>query len=167
MADFTSNPIWISKMERRFDGLDLNKNGYLEKKDFEIYAKNLAKIHKVGSEKEEYYFKRVSALFYNDDDGKSVSKKEFVEKMKKLVSRKDAKDVIREYCEGLCEILDVNNDKRISLPELKALLEAANLDKKIANKIFAVADTDRDGYLSFEEYHEILLKIFLTAEDVF
>ena len=45
MADFTSNPIWISKMERRFDGLDLNKNGYLEKKDFEIYAKNLAKIH--------------------------------------------------------------------------------------------------------------------------
>ena len=166
MADFTYDPVWIQKIETRFDALDVNKNGYIDNTDFRAFAKNLSKIHKVGPEKEEEYYQKITQVYYNQGHGETINKQQFVENMRKLVARPDARKILEDYSDVHRDILDINKDGVISFKEYEALLVASNLGKEVARKFFTAMDTDGDGVISIEELSKCVLDYICSAKPV-
>ena len=142
--EYLKNELWVHRMQEAFTLLDVNKNGYLELEDFEISTRNLQREAKAGD-----------AL---------------VDNLRKAV---------HEFCAGFGLKKGMKLTKDEWLPKFSAFVvsECARKQRgeepllfKVNNAEFDIVDTNRDGFVTLEEYR-VLVKAWNydpdTADETF
>lgn len=149
--------------------LDADQSGFVEEKDFEIFAENFAKIrgYTVGSPQHSDLLSKFRTVWENywapadaDGDGK-VSADEFCQALDSAISSGNTSD---ELMPALFDLVDQNEDGTISLDEHKMFFIALGIDAEQSLVVFAKLDTDRDGFLSKEEFLQAGRDFFFADE---
>ncbi|KYC38131.1 hypothetical protein WA1_37920 [Scytonema hofmannii PCC 7110] len=154
------------KLTVLFRGLDVDKNGFVEREDFARIASNFARIRgwETGSSDYENLHNQVISMwedYWIDADlnkDNKVSLDEFIESYSKqyVVDNDSSAAAWQEPMATLFEVIDINGDKKIALEEYKQLLTAFGFNASGYEEIFQHLDTNGDGYISKQEYLQLI-----------
>jgi len=151
---------------RRFDFYDTNKNGILNKEDYETRAKTTAKFLGINEGSDEYkkmfdlwlnrwniLSKSVSNL-YGDKD--FITQEEFLGYCEKLQTDDTLFDKdITQFAKSFLSF-DVDHDGKLSYQEftnVRRALKPDTTDVELKNT-FDLVDKDKNGFISFDEMVE-------------
>lgn len=164
----------INKLERFFYILDYDRNGVIEKDDFEAIAENLCILWglKEGEEGYNKVFKRFIDgwdkfnFYVNDNTGKASWEdwKRFAEEVM-IYGDKDQFDrFVEEFTGELFDNFDTDKDGYISLDEFIDLFVAHRIEVRFAAKSFRNLDKSKDGVISRGELIDAV-KEFFRSDD--
>ena len=126
VQDFLNNPKWVKRFDESFYQFDKDGDGYLTREDWLIFVDNLAKV--VTDRPTEIAKLRAAATEFTNATGLTAGvkadKKKFVELAANMV------------------VAEVTRVKR----------GEETLMGKLVNAMFDLLDTDRDGFITFNEY---------------
>jgi len=156
----------VKKLTVLFRGLDVDKNGVVERDDFGKIASNLARIRgwEPGSPDYENLHNQLLLMWdkywiYADlNQDNKVSLDEFVESYSKqyAVDKDSSVSAWEQPMATLFDVIDINGDEKIALEEYKQLLTAFGFDASGYEEIFQRLDTNGDGYISKQEYLQLI-----------
>lgn len=154
------------KLTVLFRGLDVDKNGFVEREDFDKITSNLAQIRgwETGSSDYENLHNHLISMWENywidadiNKDNK-VSLDEWIENYStQFVVDTDSSGAAWEQPMAvLFDVIDINSDEKIALEEYKQLLTAFGFDASGYEEIFPQLDVNGDGYISKQEYLQLI-----------
>ncbi|MCP6759694.1 MAG: EF-hand domain-containing protein [Fischerella sp. CENA71] len=154
------------KLAVLFQGLDVDKNGFVEREDFDQITSNLAQIRGWEPSSPDYENLHNQLLlmweqYWIDadlDKDNKVSLDEFVESYSKQFAVDSDSSVAawEQPMATLFDVIDINGDKKIGLEEYKQLLTAFGFNTSGYEEIFQQLDTNGDGYISKQEYLQLI-----------
>ncbi|HEY6739981.1 MAG TPA: hypothetical protein VI076_14140, partial [Actinopolymorphaceae bacterium] len=151
------------RLEARFDRLDRDANGFVERRDYETIPARLAEA--IGERNEGV--RRLEAAYLAlwdrlrgerdaDGDGR-ISRAEFVEAATNTLSDDDAYDRwLRPIVDAYVQALDRDGDGRLGTSELAAIGKSTGVAEHDVEAALGLADADHDGLLSAEELHALV-----------
>lgn len=154
------------KLTVLFRGLDVDKNGFVEREDFDKITSNLARIRgwEPGSSDYENLHNQLISMWenywidadINKDD--KVSLDEWIENYSKqfVVDTDSSGAAWEQPMTVLFDVIDINCDEKIALEEYKQLLTAFGFDVSGYEEIFPQLDVNGDGYISKQEYLQLI-----------
>lgn len=162
-----------TKLNRRFDLLDADSDGYLEREDFEALAHRLVQgftcasdspqaqaVVKTYLEFWEGFIKPMDA----DGDGK-VSREEFVSTVTGRVRAGDSFDrTYRPHMEAVVNLADADGDGVLSRGEFIRLGALAGVSEEQSNRSFLQIDTDGNGSLTAQELVAAAREFYLSDD---
>jgi len=183
--------IMKKKLAKHFQFQDSNKDGFVEKSDWEQCAQNLAEIRGWASDSSEY--KAILAKHIDiwktswlpadtDGDGK-VSKEEYLELVEQLQSGdtlsvdQDAAsqeepekkishlDRLYDLFDAIFDIIDVDDDGEIGLDDYKQYFKAWGVDESLAQDSFASIDLNSDGILKRMAFVQFGTNFFVSNDE--
>ena len=135
----------IEKLKHAFLDLDMNKDGKLSYKEF----KEGFSRHFEGKQLlQEIDFDKLVEGIDGDGDG-TISYEEFLRvtvNKKKLLNERNLKFAFDQF--------DLNKDGKLSKSELKKVLNTSS--SEYINRLLETIDDNNDGYVSFEEFKELM-----------
>ena len=135
----------IEKLKHAFLDLDMNKDGKLTYKEF----KEGFSRHFEGKQLlQEIDFDKLVEGIDGDGDG-TISYEEFLRvtvNKKKLLNERNLKIAFDQF--------DLNKDGKLSKSELKKVLNTSS--SEYINRLLETIDDNNDGYVSFEEFKELM-----------
>ena len=171
--DFLQNPTWVHRMTERFDRLDLDKNGYLSFKDWELWAKNIEKMMKPAAHlmaalraRMEEYCAAMGIV-----PGSQSTKDEFLKCIAAMAVTERAKNqegeetLLHRLNDAFFDIVDTNHDGSVTLAEWKIVLQACNIETSAANETFNRLDKDKNGKIERSELTDAEFKFWYTLDD--
>ena len=126
-VDLIKNPRWVKRIEQYFDSVDLNKNGYLTIDEFMQWAENMRVLCK-ATDSEMTELKEQLKIFWGAvgvKPGKGIPKDEFIQGMNHLArdeldrQKRGVKTLHEQLNNAFFDVMDVNNDGKVTLDELK------------------------------------------------
>ncbi|MUG99460.1 EF-hand domain-containing protein [Scytonema sp. UIC 10036] len=155
-----------NKLTAFFRGVDVDKNGFVERSDYEKITNNFADLRgwKPGSPDYENLQNRVLFLWEKywvsvdlNKDSK-VSLDEFLESCTTqfAVDNDSSTAAWFESMTALFDVIDMNGDEKIGPEEYKQFLKAFGFNVNGYEEIFQRLDANGDGYISKEEYLQLL-----------
>ena len=147
-------------MRTRFARLDLNKDGYISREDFEIMSEKLVAETK-GMTKEQVDATYRGIMNVADAFGLKKGVKKTVEEAAKSANNlilsmtpEEKKAILRSSHDPLFDAIDTNKDGHISLEEFKVYFHVVAPDITEAEIIhsFNTIDANKDGKISREEF---------------
>lgn len=150
----------LRKIRTHFTRLDINKDGYISRKDYEEIAQKIAEYGKLSQEDAA---SAMSAFLEIADildlkPGVKLTIEEASQKVHKntlsLPSDKN-KDICDRTYGMMFDAFDTNNDGHISVEEFIGIffkILAPDIKEEDARHSFNVLDTDNDGEISREEF---------------
>jgi Ca2+-binding EF-hand superfamily protein len=164
----------INKLERFFYILDFDRNGIIQKDDFEAIAENLCILWGLKEGEIEYQkvLNRFSAdwdkfnFYVNNNAGKASWEdwKRFAEDVLVGGSKELFDNYVEEFTGELFDNFDTDKDGYISLDEFIDLFVAYRIEVRFAAKSFRNLDTSKDGQISRGELIEAV-KQFFRSDD--
>ncbi|SOD63388.1 Ca2+-binding protein, EF-hand superfamily [Streptomyces zhaozhouensis] len=154
------NPVIDARLSKRFDKWDFDRNGVLEREDFEQEAARIARSFGKSATSTEAGALRDAFLGLFDylsaqsGGNPTVSRDEFLRSAGDLVYTQGEAAFNRALgpvVSGLVGLADKNNDRLINGDEFAAWLTALGLDATSAKEAFQQVDTDGNGQLTEEE----------------
>ena len=159
-VDLRKNKKWVKQMEEFFDAIDLNKNGYVTVEEILKWSDNLKELCNVTPEESEN-LKTALKEFYEAAGllpGKQLTKEEFIEGVNhlgesELEKKKLGEETLMEsLCSAFYKAMDINDDAKVTLNEVKTMMKACNMAEERAEKWFNLADKNKNGVV---ETHEL------------
>lgn len=150
----------IMRLYSRFLSLDKSNSGYLSREDF-LRIPELA-INPLGD--------RIIHAFFSVESEDSVNFRQFMRVLARFrpVKRNDNPDAINSRDEKLkfaFRLYDLDGDDKISREEILAVLHMMVGDNiteaqlsSIAERTLAEADEDKDGFITFEDFKNIMYR---------
>lgn len=167
-------PLQTNKLERFFYILDFDRNGIIEKGDFEAIAENLCILW--GLKEGENEYEKVLARFrsdwdkfnfyVNDNTGKASWEdwKRFGEKVILGGDKELFSTYVESFTGELFDNFDTDRDGYISLEEFIDLFVAYRIEVRYAAKSFKNLDRSMDGQISRGELIDAV-KEFFSSDD--
>ena len=154
------------KMAVLFQGLDVDKNGVVDREDFDQITANFARIRgwEPGSSDYENLHHQLISMWEDywinadiDKDNK-VSLDEWIESYSKqyAVDQDSSAAAWQEPMATLFEVIDIDDDEKIAVEEYKQLLTAFGFNASGYEEIFQKLDTNGDGYIFKQEYLQLI-----------
>ena len=149
------------KLTHFFQVFDTDKNGTLEKSDFDRIVSNLAEAYNLTQDSETYqyfsstYSKRWEDLAKEADTNadNKVSLEEWLSYQDKLTNDSNSNFLWVKIASSFFDIQDKDKDGAISLEEYKVLYRVHRIgDDSLAAEIFAKLDFDGDGKIMKSDY---------------
>ena len=147
----------LKKMQVRFSRLDVNKDGFTSREDFDLMAKKMTEFGKLNEEQSDAVQKAFIHIadIYELRPGVKVPIDEVIQKAhEKLLYDPDEPERAKKILGVYFNILDTNNDGHISVEEFKVylrILTPGTSDEDVVHT-FNVIDTNSDGEISQEEF---------------
>ena len=148
------------KIQRFMEVRDTDKDGLLTRADFELVVQRYKEL---GASEEQ--LEKINTCFgkaYTQlgivDDSTSLTYGEFADRFAKQLDK--FKEIIDAMLLGMFDIVDTNNDGKISFQEWVNFYKAIGIDTSYARASFDAMDTNGDGVISkdeFVKYKEYLL----------
>lgn len=166
---------WIRKMKTAFRYHDLDGNGYVSEKDITLWANELGKLFPEWREAQKKDWEAKQHQIWSDiadGQGKSegtgymVTENMFIENMFVMVSGEGAEARNRETFRGVFQLMDLDDDGKVSKKEHRRLYEATkNINPHGAIVSFSAMDQDNDGIITRDEYVDAALEFFHNFAD--
>lgn len=137
-SDFKNDPQWVHRIESLFNLLDYNKNGFLEPADWQLWVDNIEKACKPEPPSLIERLRKETGAYFADvgiTAGRHLTRDEFVNAFSEFAVRERAKKERGE----------------------KPLLYPMN------DAVYDVADTNKDGFVTIDEYRRIFVACNLPA----
>ena len=150
----------LKKIRTHFTRLDVNKNGFISRNDYEEMAQKIAHYGKLSEEDAASVMAAFMEIAKVLDlkPGVKLSIEEASQKVHtntlSLPSDQN-KDVCDRTYGMMFDAFDTNNDGRISLEEFTGVffkVLAPDIKEEDAQRSFNILDTDKDGAISREEF---------------
>ena len=148
------------KLTMLFHHQDLNHDGFLDKADFEQFAKRLCEIQNYSPGSPQYeavytqnmtVWERVRKLADKDKDNR-VSLEEHLESYGLTLSDENLyNQLVTEYVKSLLTLWDRDGDGRLSGIEYVAFAGCGGVGAEAAREAFRHLDRDGNGYLTIDE----------------
>ncbi|XP_064399153.1 luciferin-binding protein-like [Halichondria panicea] len=162
----------LRKMRTRAARLDINKDGFISREDYEIMSKRLAEYSKVTEEQAKKI--RDSVLAVADSIKLTGDTKYPVEQFAMKISQtilgntgeKNQTDLHTSH-NALFDVIDTNGDGHISVEEFKVYLKvvAPGVTEDQDKHAFDVIDADKNGEISREEFLAAAEDFFIGVEE--
>ena len=144
-AEYKSDPQWVHRIESLFNLLDFNKNGYLEPADWQLWVDNIDRACKPDPPSLTDKLRKETGAYFADigiKPGRKLTRDEFVNAFSEFAVREQGKKARGE----------------------EPLLYPMN------DAVYEVADTNKDGFVTLDEYRKIFVACNLpqsTADAAF
>ena len=162
----------LRKMRTRLTRLDINKDGYISREDYELMGKKLAEYSGMTGEQAEAttkeFLKVADAI--NLKTGVKIPLEEAAKKASESflsMSSEEGKALVNDTHNLLFDAIDTNKDGHISVKEFKVYLMVAIPDiseDEVAHS-FDTIDTDNNGEISREEFMAAAEDFILGVEE--
>ena len=174
MADkYLSNDAWKKRIEQLFDVADVNKDGYLEAADLELWVDNIARatnakpvlVDKLRQCMREY------CTAVGLTPGKRSTREQYI---RDFAAFANAERLKKERGEELSshklnnawyDVVDTNRDKTVTLDEYRTVMGACNFPESAADAMFKLIDKDNDKKISRSEIREYEFKVYFGLDD--
>lgn len=164
------NELRRRKLARHFYVLDYDRNGYIERQDFEEVARNLTEIRgwEKGSPGYEAIYAAVLGMWerikqvggLNDDQRASLE--DWLKVEATALSRpEDHEAVVTAVAGAFFDLVDADGDGAIGPTEYANFFRAHRLDPQEGREAFARLDTNGDGSISRAEMLEAVREYYL------
>jgi Ca2+-binding EF-hand superfamily protein len=158
------------KLQRRFQRLDVNGDGYIDQQDYERISQRLGDLlgdkHPVAlvrlHDAYDALWERLRAKWDADGDGR-ITAEEFVTAVGGSVTsrgREGYDRCVRPVVDACLEVLDDNDDGYVSRREFEVLGESTNVTADEIEETFRLMDADGDGRISAAELHEAVYQFY-------
>ena len=162
----------LRKMRTRAARLDINKDGFISREDYEIMSKRLTEYSKVTEEQA----KRIhdTVLVIADSIKLTGDTKYPVEQFAAKISQailgstpENNRGGLHKSHNALFDVIDTNNDGHISVEEFKVYLKvvAPDVTEDQAKHAFDVIDANKNGEISREEFLAAAEEFFCGVEE--
>lgn len=159
------------KLTYYFHAFDVDKNGSLEKSDFDKIVNGFAEAYNIAQDSETYsyisstYGKRWEALAKEADTNadNKVSLDEWLSYQDKLLTDPKSDFLWLKVASMFIDIQDVDKDGTLSLEEYKTMYKIHGVgDASLAAEIFAKLDFDGDGKISKNDVMNLVADFYLS-----
>jgi Ca2+-binding EF-hand superfamily protein len=168
-----ANELNQRKLTKRFELMDADGNGYLQRNDYEALGRRLvlgfaespesAKGRAVIDSYVAFWDEFISRID-TDGDGR-VGRDEFINWVEHNVVDGDAFDsAYRPHLTAVVDLCDINDDGTVDRGEFTRLLELYGVSPDDASQSFDRIDTDDDGSLTVDEMIEAGRDFYLSSE---
>ena len=149
----------LRKMRTRMARMDINKDGYISREDYELMGKKLAEYSGMKGEQVEStckeFLKVADVLKLHP--GVKVPLQQAAEQANVAIfamTPEERKTSLRASHDLLFDVIDSNKDGHISVKELKVYFQviAPDMSQKEIVHSFNTIDTDKNGEISREEF---------------
>lgn len=162
------------KLSNYFNMYDVDKNGFIEKTDFEQMVKNTAKTQGWSTDSSEYkklYNVHVETRWKTmqkqiDADGDDrISPNEYFNYVEELLNNPELYEAeVIKVTKVSFDSFDTNGDGHIDLGEYQSIYKMLGLDENLALEIFKRLDLNQDGHLSKDEYVKLIDQFFKSQD---
>ncbi|MFJ8490478.1 EF-hand domain-containing protein [Streptomyces sp. NPDC094038] len=161
-----------TKLERTFDTMDANHDGYLDWSDYQKLAERYIQAYKLDKNDRraralqtfcQIYW--LELLRHAGVDGDRLTKDQFVTANRLAVIDTSRLNVTEGGGHAIFDVIDVNGDNEISKDEFARFLrDVWKSDAPDAMDMFAKLDTDGDGAISRHEFIRAVREHFLSND---
>ena len=164
----------LRKMKTRISRMDVNKDGFFSREDFEVMGRRLAEYGGLDKEQTESTCKEFLRIADALDvkPGEKLPLNEAAQQGSDAVlgltsTCKDPKAMVCDIHNMLFDVIDTNNDGRISVREFQVYFQviAPNMSEAEVDHCFKVIDADKNGEISREEFLAAAEDFFLGVEE--
>ncbi|WP_326654250.1 EF-hand domain-containing protein [Streptomyces sp. NBC_01750] len=166
-----------TRVQRRFELLDVDNNGKIDAQDFKAEAQRIVKAFKESEETPrgkaviDAYLSQWSYLAQKAGipEAGSLSPQQFADVGEEHMfglGESGFSKVLRPAIQAIVNLVDSDGDGRISPSEFKVWLDAMGVDSSQAQDAFEQIDMDGDGQLSLEEMVEAVRRFVYGESDV-
>ncbi|WP_330236460.1 EF-hand domain-containing protein [Streptomyces sp. NBC_00566] len=168
----TAQDVISVKLERSFDALDANQDGYLDWSDYQKLADRYIQAYRLGKDDRraralqtfcQIYW--LELLRHAGVDADRLSKEQFVTANRLAVIDTSRLNVTEGGGHAIFDVIDVDGDNEISKDEFARFLrDVWRSDAPDAMDSFAKLDTDGDGTISRYEFIRAVREHFLSND---
>ncbi|MGW9493060.1 EF-hand domain-containing protein [Streptomyces prasinus] len=160
------------KLERTFDDMDVNHDGYLDWTDYQKLADRYIHAYRLGRDDRraralqtfcQIYW--LELLRHAGVDGDRLSKEQFVTASRLAVIDTSRLNVTEGGGHAIFDIIDTDGDNEIGKDEFARFLrDVWRSDSPEAMDMFAKLDTDGDGAISRHEFIRAIREFYLSND---
>jgi hypothetical protein len=171
MATATQDAITV-KLERTFDIMDANHDGYLDWTDYQKLADRYVQAYRLAKDDRraralhnfcQMYW--LELLRHAGADGDRLSKDQFVTANRLAVIDTSRLNVTEGGGHAIFDVIDVDGDNEIGKDEFARFLrDVWKSDAPDAMDMFTKLDTDGDGVISRHEFIRVVREHFLSND---
>ncbi|MEU3839204.1 EF-hand domain-containing protein [Streptomyces sp. NPDC028635] len=168
----TVQDIITIKLERNFDAMDANHNGYLEWADYQKLGDRYLQAY--GFSKDDRRARAIQSfcqiywlelLRHAGVDGDRLTKDEFVTANRLAVIDTSRLNITDGGGHAIFDVIDVDGDNEISKDEFARFLrDVWKSDAPDAMDVFSMIDIDGDGAISRQEFIRTVREYFLSND---
>ncbi|RPK44324.1 EF-hand domain-containing protein [Streptomyces sp. ADI93-02] len=161
-----------SKLDRTFDSMDANHDGYLDWTDYQKLADRYISAYKLAKDDRraralqtfcQIYW--LELLRHAGVDGDRLTKDAFITANRLAVVDTSRLNVTEGGGHAIFDIIDDNGDNEISKDEFARFLrDVWKTDTADASEMFTKLDTDGDGAISRQEFIRAVREHFLSSD---
>ena len=170
--EFLKDDQWVHRIESLFNLLDYNKNGYIDKGDWELWVDNINKACKPDPQSLiDRLYETTGAYFaaIGIKSGRQLTCDEFVKAFSKFAVQERAKrergeePLLYPMNDAVYDVADTNKDGFVTVDEYRRIFKACNLPESAADAAFKVADANSDGKIDREELNNYEFKFWFDT----
>jgi hypothetical protein len=158
---------WERKISTFVVRVDLNKDGIISIDEFEWMADRYLALGQTSQEesaKLRATLRKIWATYFEEPSkDQPVTAKVYCEALRKFGKQKLV-DVVNNFFPYFFNVVDTDNDGKISVEEYRQFLDIFGMDPTHADESFEKLDTNRDGILTRDEFLAASLE-FCTGDD--
>ncbi|MCE7080059.1 EF-hand domain-containing protein [Streptomyces sp. ST2-7A] len=168
----TAQDIITVKLEREFDSMDANHDGYLDWSDYQRLADRYIQAYRLDRNDRRaralqtfYQIYWLELLRHAGVDSDRLTKDQFVTANRLAVIDTSRLNVTEGGGHAIFDVLDIDGDNEIGKDEfVRFLRDVRRSDSPDAMEVFTRLDTDGDGTISRHEFIRAIREHFLSHD---
>ena len=163
-VDLNKNEFYIKKMMKECKARDANKDGFISRDDYEIITQRYKDLGMPDQQVKKLsdHFAKFMEVIKVADPGTKLTYEEMIANYLKA---SNPLELAENLADGHFEIIDTNEDGKISFNEWLDFYKSLDIDTVYARASFDAMDTNGDGVVSKEEFFAYTLEFYTSAED--
>ena len=168
LAELRKNDFWKRKVHRAVEVRDRNKNGFIERSDFQMVIQRYKDLP-AGTVTEEHIKALTESLMVScdlfglTDDTKKLTYDEFKEVW--LDSKTFVTEKLEKIFHAMFGIIDINQNGFLSLDEWIVHYKSYGIDVAHAPASFEAMDTNHNGKITKDEFIAYHMEFFFSVDD--
>ena len=164
LEELAKNEFWLRKLRTESRTRDTNKDGFLSKDDFRLVIERYKEfcVSEAHLKKLEKNYDLLCATLGIADDSVKLTYDQCIDNFTKCGDHLE--EIVKTFMTHF-EIIDSNEDGKISFEEWVNYYKAMGIDTVHAKPSFEAMNTNKDGVVSMEEFIAFNKEYYFTAED--
>lgn len=174
MTTAAIHPITV-KIDRMFQAVDGNGDGYAEWSDFDRIASRYLSAYKIAKDDRRALALRAAYQMYwmellrhadvpANVPADRLTKEQFQQAVRALAVDTSRFNMVEGASHAVFDIMDVDGDNEISKTEFNQYLRAWDVTDPSAMDMFSMLDTDGDGYISRQEFIRATREFYYSSD---